>query len=122
MPRPLPVARKPKATAKITIWTRAYRPFIMGGDVNQPVCCDVQAEGPFRIGKGYQAYVVTKPSGAQTVAEATTGALIGPSLASVRSDMKTAKLSVVRDQVAGAAVEGRSAVKLPAAQFWKMFR
>ncbi len=122
MPRPLRKAAKPKPLVKLTIWTRGYRPFILGGDVNHPVCCDVEAEGPFRLGKGYWGYIVLKPSGEQVVAESTTGAVVGPSLAAVRRDIKTAEVSLMRDQIAESGVKARSAVKLPAAQFWKMMR
>jgi hypothetical protein len=72
------------------IWTRAYRPFLMGGNVNAPIICDVPVSGPFDIGGGQQGYLAVSPKGHTFVAESVTGAIVGSTIKDVKTDIATA--------------------------------
>ena len=104
------------------IWTLQYRPFTMGGNVHQPVKCDVEVDGPHDLGGGYQGYIATAPDGRALVAEATSGAIVGPTLEAVRSDVADADPAVMADQVAKAIAQRASAAVLTPDEFWKSFR
>ncbi len=114
-------AAKPK-TARITIWVPCYRPFIMGGDVNRPVKCEIEAQGPFDIGKGFKAYLVSKPGGRFAVAEATTGAIVGDTLEEVRADIKDGSAAVMRKQVAESAIQVARAFTVEPDEFWSLMK
>ena len=103
---------------KIKVWTRSYRPFILGGDVNAPVASMVEAQGPFPLGKGYKGYLIVAPNGKTWVAESTTGALVGPTLDEVRADIKAAKPSVMKAQIEDAKIQVEKAYLVPAKEFW----
>jgi hypothetical protein len=104
---------------RITVWVPGHRPFLMGGDVHALLKAEVEADGPHDLGKGYSGYVVTTPSGKTHVAEATTGALIGPSLRDVRADIRAGKPAVMKQQIAEARVQLSQAVTVPLAEFWQ---
>ena len=104
------------------IWTLQYRPFIMGGDVHQPVKCDVEVDGPHDLGGGYQGYIATAPDGRTFVAEATSGAIVGPTLDEVRRDISQADPAVMAKQVAQGLSDRATAPILAPDEFWKSFR
>ena len=107
-------------TTKVKIWTRAYRPFIMGGNVHAPIGCEVDASGPYALGAGYMGYLVVSPTGRTFVAEKTSGALVGPSLQEVRADVAAASWRVMEKQVDEALKLRESVVWLEADRFWRM--
>lgn len=84
------------------IWTQAYRPFRMGGDVNQPIGVDVEVTEPIDVGCGMSVYAVVAPDGRMAIAEATSGAIVGQSLAQVRQDVAAGDPEVMAEQVASA--------------------
>jgi hypothetical protein len=81
----------------------------MGGSVNYVLACDLECTGPHKLGKGYEGYLATAPNGKTFVGEATTGAIVGDTLESVRADIKAAKPAVMREQVKNAADEMKRA-------------
>jgi hypothetical protein len=107
---------------KIKIWTKDYRPFILGGNVHQPMATEAEASGPFALGKGYEGYVVLSPLGESFVAESKTGALVGPTLNEVRADIKKAKKSVMKKQIIEAQESVKAARIVDPAEFWKRLR
>ncbi len=107
---------------KLKIWTRAYQPFIMGGDVHAPIGTEVEVGKAVSVGKGFKCHVIISPKGHVHIAEATTGAFVGTSLEQVKADVKAGGLKVMRKQVAEAA-ELRERVRWQSeAEFWSMFR
>lgn len=84
------------------IWTADYQPFILGGDCYAPIMADVPVSGPFDIGHGFQAYLAVAPNGRTFVAEATTGAIVGPTIKKVREDVASGKKRFMDQQVAEA--------------------
>lgn len=123
---------KPRAKTPPTvtrrIWTYGHRPFVMGGSVDYLLACDLPCTGPHKLGKGYSGYLATAPNGKTFVAEAKTGAIVGPTLEDVRADIGKAKPKVMREQVAKAAQEMTEAHKYgsfevkDAAFFWDALR
>lgn len=84
------------------IWTRAYRPFIMGGDVNAPIYTEVEATDPVDVGQDIQCFLVVAPNGRTFAAESETGAIVGDSIDAVKADMAEADPAVVAEQMAEA--------------------
>lgn len=107
---------------KLTIWTRAYRPFIMGGDVNGPIATEVEVGEPFDLGHGIQAHLVVSPSGKTYVAEATTGAFVGNDIDQVKADVSSADPEIMKDQLDAAKRELKKVDHLSNENFWSMFR
>lgn len=106
-------AHMPKGSKlSMEVWTRAYRPFIMGGDCNASVKCRLPVDGPYDIGKGFKAYLVTGSDGTTRVAEAVSGGLIGPDLESVRKDVKAATKKVMKQQVKDAVAARDAAISI----------
>jgi hypothetical protein len=103
---------------KVTIWIPAYRPFILGGDVNAPVSAEVDGSS-IDLGRGFKGYLVKTPAGGTVVAEAKSGGIVGQSLDQVLIDVREANLSVMRKQVREAVETSKRATKLPPDQFWK---
>jgi hypothetical protein len=101
------------------IWTRAYHPFIMGGDVNAPSACEVEVSGPYDIGRGMQAYLAVSPNGKTFVAESVTGAIVGPTLDQVREDVRTADPEIIEQQMEYALKEVKKAYTLSQQEFWQ---
>ena len=106
----------------LRIWALRYRPFLMGGDVNRPMATTVIATGPYALGLGYSGYLVASPSGKTHVAEATSGALIGPSLAEVREDVRTGDPALMVQQVQTAQGEAVRAENVSPQEFWETFQ
>ena len=90
------------------IWTRNYRPFIMGGDCNVPMSTSIPTEqmtGPFEEG-GYELYTVTSPlDGDRYIVEGRTGGIVGSSLEEVCADIKAANPEFMSAQITWALQE-----------------
>jgi hypothetical protein len=105
------------------VFTLGYFPFVMGGRTWQEICIEVEnADGPHDIGKGYQAYVITAPNGKTFVAEATSGAFVGPDLKTVRDDIKLGEQETMDKQVAQAVEQSKLAKTLTPEEFWRMLK
>ena len=110
---------KPPRLKDVDVWTAAYTPFIMGGDVNAPILTTVPAAGPFDLGRGFKGYLVTAPSGKTFVAEATTGAFVGPTIESVKKDIaKCTDIMLMKMQVSEAAELKKKARRVAPERFW----
>lgn len=106
----------------IRAWTYGYFPFKMGGSPWQPIAADVEADGPHDIGKGMQAYLVTAPSGKTYVAEAVSGAFVGPSLERVRKDVRAGGEDMMAEQLRRAAEVAPTARVISADELWRMLK
>jgi len=104
------------------VFTMDYVPFVMGGKVWQPMCCEVEADGPHDLGDGYQGFVVTAPNGTTFIAEATSGAFVGPDLKAVKKDIKTGDKSIMAEQVASAVTEMKMAKDVEPDYFWQKLK
>lgn len=111
-----------KSKKAIRIYTESYSPFIMGGDVHQPIACETKSyTGPYKLNKGVQVYVC-EVNGKTYVVEKTTGALVGGSLKMVTNDIKAAKKSVIQGQIREAKERATYARKINEEEFWRMMR
>jgi hypothetical protein len=103
----------------IKIWCSSYRPFICGGDVNQPLATKMSAEGPMDLGKGVKAYLVKAANGKQYVVDAASHGIVGDSLEQVRKDVAKADIKVIRRQIKEAKERGKTAKFVTAEKFWE---
>lgn len=107
---------------KIKAWTTNYRPFIMGGDVNAPIMAEIEASGPFDIGKGYLAYLIVSPSGKTFVCESVTGAIVGSTIEQVKDDVKSGTKKDMDKQIDDAKSMVKRAYMASADEFWHRLR
>ena len=100
------------------VWTKQYRPFVMGGDVRRNIRCDLPAEGPHDLGQDYLGYIVTSPGGRTFVAEKNSGAIIGDTLEAVRQDIREGDPALMARQVEEATKARDEAVTVEPEEFW----
>lgn len=105
---------------KLTIWTEAYSPFIVGGDVNAPICTTVEIDEPIDMGSGIKAYLITSPFGKTYVVESITGGIVGNSIKEVRKDIECGNEKVMSKQVQNAKERIKKARHLSVEEFWKI--
>lgn len=104
------------------VYTESYQPFRMGGPYI-PIAIDVEpTRGPIDIGCGYKAYVVMAPNGTTFVAEAITGAFVGPNIRQVRRDIKTGDPAMMKQQIKEAKERMKHAETVSQDKFWAMLR
>lgn len=114
---------KEPTSKMIRVWTKAYRPFILGGDVHTPIATEVESGEPYQLEHGIVVYLVKNPLTGQThVVESHTGAFVGTSLEQVRDDVATADEKVMKDQLKEAEKLAQKAENMPPERFWKMFK
>lgn len=101
------------------IWTEAYTPFIMGGDCNAPIICEVPVHGPFDLGRGIQGFLVVSPSGQTFVVEVETGGIVGFTVKDVRRDIEVADSVVMEAQIADAKKRVLKARTVSSDEFWR---
>jgi hypothetical protein len=104
------------------VWTEAYSPFIMGGDVNAPIATEVEVGEPIQLDHGITVYLVPSPKGEIFIVESTTGAFVGTSLEEVRNDIHTANPQIIKKQLAQAKERVQKATVLTKKAFWEKFR
>lgn len=105
-----------------TVWTAAYTPFMMGGNVNAPIATKVEVSGPFDLGGGFEGYLAVSPKGMIHVVEAETGAFIGTNIDKVKADVAAGDPTIMRKQITDAAKEFKKANHITAEEFWGRFR
>lgn len=116
----LPPLNKKEHT--MLVWTEAYTPFIMGGDVNAPIATEVETGEPIHLDHGITVYLVPSPKGEIYIAESTTGAFVGTSLEEVKKDIATADPQEMQQQLAKAKERVKKATILDKEKFWARFR
>ncbi len=105
------------------VWTEAYSPWIMGGDVHAPLGAMLEVGNKFDLGQGQHGYLIQSPTGELFVAEATTGAFIGPSLEQVREDVASCDdISVMEKQLEAAKLQREKVRVLEPEDFWSRFK
>jgi len=107
---------------QIKVFTLEYVPFVMGGNVWQPMATTVKADGPHDIGNGYKAYVVTAPNGKTFIAESTSGAFVGPDLETVKTDIQLGDPDIMKKQVKNAVVQSKQAREVDQDEFWRKLK
>lgn len=107
---------------RIIVWTLASSPFRLGGPSMSPVSCEVEADGPHDLGAGFSGYLVTAPNGKTFVAEASSGAFVGPTIEAVRADVSAASPAVMKKQVEGAVYASKDATRWDEKRFWSALK
>jgi len=108
----------------LLIWTEAYSPFIMGGNVHAPIGCWARI-GPADIVKlsdKVSVVEIISQNGDKCVAEMSSGGLVGKALADVRRDFAEADPAVVDKQLAAANVRKAVVRVLTPHEFWSRYR
>lgn len=105
-----------------TIWTMLYNPFVMGGDVNTPIATEIGYQEEKDIGKGLKAFSFYTPKGVLRIAESATGAIVGDSFESVKADIKSSSIRIIRKQIKLAKVQASNAHKLSKEEFFKLYK
>jgi hypothetical protein len=104
------------------VYTQRYRPFVFGSPIDF-IKCNVEVHlGPFDVGAGYQAFIIVAPNGKVFIAEAETGAFIGPSIEHVKEDIKTGDPEEMKRQIETARKQVQQAVLLEPEEFWKWLK
>lgn len=104
------------------VYTRGYRPFIMGGNCHYFLATEVEASKPFDVGQGIQCRLIVAPNGRMFCAEAETGAIVGDGPDDVKRDMAEADPDVVLKQMAQARLDSAAAEINPPDEFWRLMR
>lgn len=99
------------------IWTPAYRPFIMGGNVNAPLYLDADPVETRTI-RGRKLHLFT--DGTKTVVvEDESGGTVADTFESAQADLEVANLDMVKRQAVAAKKLGDTAEKAAdAAEWW----
>lgn len=106
---------------KLTVWTRAYRPFLMGGNVHTPVATELEVDDPVDLGNGIQGHLLTSPGGTTIVAEASTGAFVGPDIETVKKNIADANEEVITRQLDAAKKLFETADHVTEEEFWQLY-
>lgn len=110
----------------VKAWTMRYEPFRCGGSLWNPVIAEVEAEGPFDLGKGFHGHVFTSGEGRFHVAESETGALVGAgvtmesALEAVRKDIDEAEETVMAQQIVQAKETVQRATEIESTEFLRL--
>jgi len=104
------------------VWTRAYRPFMMGGDVHAPIGIDLNPGERQDLGKGFYGYVIVSPVTSKIhIAEEQSGAFIGSSLKQVRNDIESCEdIEFMKQQVKDAIKTREKVDILNKDKFWEL--
>lgn len=117
---------KPKAAAAaktVRMWTRCYRPMMMGGNVKRHIAATLPIDSEVDLGRGFKGYAVLDCMGGVRYVCAVSGGLLGDDLKAIQDDIAACpKKKIMTDQIAKMADEGKTAEELTPAEFWEMFR
>jgi hypothetical protein len=105
---------------KLTVFTKAYQPFVMGGKTNYHIGTELEVGDPVSLGDNIQGHLVTSPDGKTFVAEASTGAFVGTDLETVKKDLAAADPEIVKQQLADAKQVDIKIVSKE--KFWNSFK
>jgi len=103
------------------IWTEGYQPFIMGGDVNAPLGVEVEAGEPIDLGQDIRVHEIKFPDDQIAIVEATTGAIVGSDLQTVKADLSQADPVVVQQQLQAAQQRRLKVRTLSMAEFLRIW-
>lgn len=107
------------------IWTlMRHGPFVLGGNHKwRPHKTRVaNYAGPFDVGRGFTAFVITAPDGRTLVVDGTGGGIVGDNLDQVRADIAACTdVDFMRHQVAESAIKRAEAVELDPDTFWRRY-
>lgn len=119
------VKKDQPATVMHKAWTWKHEPFQLGGmggrPCQRPVCAIVTCQGPYDLGQGFVGYLAIAPNGTTLVIEATSGGIVGSTIAQVRADVARATIEEMQEQVREAKGFGDMAEVMTADAFWRLY-
>lgn len=107
---------------KIKIWTLYYSPFVMGGDVNQPIATEVVPTERHQIKQNLHVYVVKSPTGKTHVVDGITGGMIATSMEELWGLIEGCTEEQLVTQCKSQQSKADSAKMLTPSEFWSRFR
>lgn len=108
---------------KMKIWTQAYRPFIMGGNVNAPVMAEVEvSDNEMYVGKGYSVRFARSPKGKLFVIDIITGGIIGNDIEQVGKDIFEGDEDVMRKQIEDMLEYKKTCDAISEEEFWNLLK
>lgn len=111
------------AVKTVRMWTKCYRPFMMGGNVNRHIATTLPIDSEVDLGRGFKGYAVLDSMGGVRYVCAVSGGLLGDDLKAIQKDIaECPKKKIMTDQIAKMAIEGKTAEEMPPAEFWKHFK
>jgi hypothetical protein len=112
-------------TEELYVWTLMRDgPFVLGGNrtYRPHGCYATPTSGPHDLGCEFEGYVITAPDGVTYIAEASSGAFVGPNLDTVRADITEGGIDLMLQQVNKARRDREIAVDLTPEDFWRRMR
>lgn len=107
---------------KIRVWTQAYRPFIMGGDVHQPVCTELDCTAAIEVAKGVYVHGVISPRGKAYFVESQSGGIVGDDFDTVKEDANSAPIEEILQQLQEQTKRGQKACPITPEEFWRLMK
>ena len=101
------------------IWKWGYFPFTFGGSTYRPIKTAIEVGEPVELGSGFQGYEYNAPDGSTIVAEATTGAVVGTSIAMVQKDIAMADAKIMSEQIADSKTQHARAKRVKLEEFFR---
>jgi hypothetical protein len=121
--KPKTTRKKPvQKDLKQVVWTHAYQPFAMGGDVHQPIKTEVDAIEVKSIGKGFHGVSFKTPKGTIRIAEKVSGAIVGDTFEEVRKDIAEGDVKIMKKQVHEGLEMRNKARMLSNQEFFELYR
>jgi len=88
----------PKQVKIKKIWTRAYRPFVMGGNTNEVICTYVHIFEERTINE-FDFFSIRTPAGTVKICDAYTGGIIADSFEELERNIKGVKREILQEQL-----------------------
>lgn len=108
---------------KRRIWTMGHFPFLMGGEVNQPITTEVDFIEEKDLGKGIKAFSFKTVKGTLKIAESRTGGIVADSFEQLIEQIKDSTKKELNDQLDRAQLVVDKATKhLSNEEFFKLYR
>ena len=109
---------------RVYVWTKAYRPFRIGGDVNRPIATEAAVAGdPIDLGYGVEVAPVESPQGVTFYVETLSGGLMGCCLDSIRDDVQTCgDEDFLYEQRTQQKAVGEKAEPMSEEEFWSLVK
>lgn len=111
----------------LVVWTKAYRPFILGGRCNGEIATkieDGQYTGPYESNHGIKLYIVPNPLNPSKthIVEGECGAFVGTDINEVLNDINSADVDVMKQQIEQGKKQRDRADHITNEKFWSLFK
>lgn len=107
----------------VRAWTQCYAPFILGGNVHQPIRCEVAVEDwEYSITRGtltIKLLKITSPGGTEFIVDEASSGVVGDDAAEVIRDIDGADVRVLRLQITKQTRVGETARPVDEETFWR---